>query len=101
MSTVRAKFVCVEKSPILSSAWEITQEMLTKYEGRHSREDWAAAIRVVLKPVYNDGSTENARFANATSPDGECRMMLMNKEAAATFELGKAYYLDFTPTEAP
>jgi hypothetical protein len=55
-----------------------------------------AQVRVVLKPV-SSGSEENMKFANATSPDGECRMLLLNKPAAAAFEIGKAYYLDFTP----
>ena len=79
---VRAKFVVVQKG--LS-------------------RDQVGSVLVVLKPVYS-GSTSNpedAKFQNATSPDGECRMLLLNPKAAEYFEIGKAYYLDFTLASAP
>lgn len=46
-------------------------------------------------PVYS-GSEENKRFFQST-PGGEVRLFTTNPSAAAFFEQGKEYYLDFTP----
>ncbi len=63
------------------------------------------SARVGFSPVTSrknpDGSyagacEENKSFASST-PSGEIWMMIENPEAAKQFELGKAYYLDFTP----
>lgn len=52
---------------------------------------------IVLSPV-SDGSDENRRFFEA-SPTGEIKLGTVNEAAARQFELGKAYYVDFTPAE--
>ena len=44
------------------------------------------------------GSAENDRFYQYT-PGGELTMSTVNDEAAAQFEVGKEYYLDFTPAD--
>lgn len=49
-------------------------------------------------PVYT-GSLENEKFYKST-PGGSCggfSFYTVNPEAAAKFERGKEYYLDFTP----
>jgi len=52
---------------------------------------------IVLSPVYsNDPSSENRAFWNAT-PSGEIKLGTINMEAAKHFELGREYYIDFTP----
>jgi hypothetical protein len=86
---VQAKFVCTEKGLAFPTAWEITDGHLAG-RARDEYLETTAQVRVVLKPV-SSGSEENMK------PDGECRMLLLNKAAAAAFEIGKAYYLDFTP----
>lgn len=53
---------------------------------------------VKLQPVYGDASPENKAFFEAT-PSGEITMHIKNQVAADAFELGKAYYVDFTPAE--
>ncbi len=55
---------------------------------------------IVLAPVYGNGDPnhENTKFWNAT-PSGEIRLGTVNAEAARQFELGKEYYIDFTPAE--
>ncbi len=40
--------------------------------------------------------TENARFTTAT-PWGEIKLGIDNPPALAAFEVGKSYYVDFTP----
>lgn len=69
--TVRAKFTCTHKS----SATGIAQ--------------------VSMMPVYS-GSEENKAFFDAT-PSGSVSMGILRPEAAEFFEVGKSYYLDFTP----
>jgi hypothetical protein len=72
MKTVRAKFIVVAKG----------------VEGT-----------VKLSAVYSsDPDHENTAFWNAT-PSGTIDMFITNKTAFAGFELGKEYYVDFTPVE--
>lgn len=53
-----------------------------------------------MTPVYGNGDPEheNTKFWQA-SPGGSLEMNVMNADAAAVFELGKEYYLDFTLAE--
>lgn len=52
-----------------------------------------------LHPVYSeDIQTEDGRFTQAT-PWGELKMAVDNPNAAIQFEVGKSYYLDFTPAD--
>lgn len=53
---------------------------------------------VRLEAVY-DGSDENKSWAKYT-PSGHVEMWINNPPAYDGFEVGKAYYIDFTPTEA-
>jgi hypothetical protein len=56
---------------------------------------------VVLMPVYGGGShasADNRAFWQAT-PSGRVELGCINLEAAKMFELGKCYYLDFSPAE--
>lgn len=56
-------------------------------------------VTIVLTPVYSpDPAHENRPFWEA-SPSGEVRPGTVNPEAAKYFELGQAYYLDFTHAE--
>lgn len=50
---------------------------------------------IVLSPV-TDGSEENKQFY-AYTPSGEIRLGTVNAAAAAMFDLGKSYYVDFIP----
>lgn len=69
---------------------------------RIEREQWGGGKEVqtiVLTPVYsNDPASENAKFYAAT-PSGEIKLGTVNADAAAGFELGREYYVDFTPAE--
>lgn len=42
------------------------------------------------------GSDENKSFSDAT-PSASLRMTISNPSAQGAFEVGKEYYLDFTP----
>lgn len=52
---------------------------------------------IAMTPVYCDKEgSENHEFWNAT-PQGKVELGVINLKAANFFELGKEYYLDFTP----
>jgi len=54
---------------------------------------------LVLRPVYSDKpESENKKFWDAT-PTGEIRLGTVNPAAWEQFEIGKEYYVDFTPAE--
>lgn len=56
---------------------------------------------IKMDPVsYNPDNpeSENSKFWDA-SPTGEIRLGCINPEAAAQFELGAEYYVDFTKAE--
>lgn len=50
---------------------------------------------IYLNPVYS-GSDENKAFWVAT-PGGQITLNCANDDARAKFEVGKEYYVDFTP----
>lgn len=54
---------------------------------------------LTFNPVYGNGDPnhENSKFWDA-SPGGELKMNCVNQEAWERFELGKEYYLDFSPS---
>lgn len=56
------------------------------------------AAHITFFPVYEDGSGKNASWSKYT-PNGKLEMTVTNPDAIAAFELGKSYYLDFTPAE--
>jgi hypothetical protein len=70
--TVRAKFVCYEK----------VQQENDRYVVR-------------LRAVYGDGQA-NKSWAKYT-PSGQLEMVIDNPDASERFEVGKEYFLDFTP----
>lgn len=53
---------------------------------------------VVLLLAVTTGSEENKSFWNAT-PAGSISLSITNPEAVNQFEVGKEYYVDFTPAE--
>ncbi len=52
---------------------------------------------LILYPVTS-GSEENKKFYEYT-PSGKLELGTVNPEAWAKFEIGKSYYVDFTPAE--
>ena len=54
-----------------------------------------------LSPVYANGDPnhENSKFW-AASPGGSLALNCVNPEAVKLFEVGKEYYIDFTPAES-
>lgn len=53
---------------------------------------------VILRPQYDTTTPEDQRYAKAT-PSGELTMQIDNPPALAEFELGRTFYVDFTPAE--
>jgi len=71
--TVRAKF---------------TLQSITQFQGSYKELKFGA--------VYDTSTPENERFTKAT-PSGQITMSIDNPAALEQFEIGKSYYLDFTP----
>jgi hypothetical protein len=59
---------------------------------------WGTGQTIVLRPQYDQTIPEDQRFAKAT-PSGEFTMFVDNPPAQVALELGKFYYVDFTPAE--
>lgn len=73
--TVRAKFRCVKTE--------------------HSV--YGPSVRYTFAPQYEPDVPEDQRYAK-TTPQGEVWMLVDNP--AVSFDLGRQYYLDFTPVPA-
>lgn len=66
-----------------------------KFQVTSANEVGEGLKSITMAPVFG-GSEENNRFFNAT-PSGSIQLGVINAEAAAQFEQGKEYYVDFTP----
>jgi hypothetical protein len=90
---VRAKFKVDRIERILSN-------VPTDQRDDNNRVIYAEGeVRTVhMSPVYGNGdpSHENTKFWQA-SPSGMLQIGCANLKAAEAFELGKEYYVDFTP----
>lgn len=64
----------------------------------HYKQPTNEGVHVHLSPV-SSGSEENAKFFKLT-PGGQISLYTVNARAADEIEVGKEYYLDFTPVEA-
>jgi hypothetical protein len=62
-----------------------------------NKEKIEEGFKITLAPVTS-GSEENAMFFRYT-PYGSCVIGTVNEAAAAQFEVGKEYYVDFTKVE--
>jgi hypothetical protein len=84
---VRAKFVCNSYETQLASS--------RNEKGESVKEE----LRTINLSAVYDGSPENKEFFRWT-PNGQIKIGVLNQKAWAQFELGKEYYVDFTPAEA-
>ena len=64
---------------------------------QHTNEGERECRNVRLTAVYGD-SEENKRFFQFT-PNGTIQIGLLREETWKQFELGKEYYVDFTPAD--
>jgi hypothetical protein len=63
--------------------------------------DFGTSSRSVkLMPIYDTDTPEDQRFAKAT-PSGSIEMTIDNPVALAELQIGKRFYVDFIPVEAP
>lgn len=58
----------------------------------------STAETLTFYAVNDDGIPENEKYHKYT-PSGELKITVDNPAALEQFELGKCYYLDFTPAE--
>jgi len=68
---------------------------LTKQKMWNGNDGIGTVIK--LSPVMN-GSDENKEFYK-NSPSGSIELGTVNEDAAAQFEVGQEYYVDFTPAQ--
>lgn len=79
--TVRAKFFVTE----------------IKHAGSPGSEPYATITLVPVFGSYGDGKV-NESWSKYT-PSGKLEMAVTNPAGIEQFEIGKAYYLDFTPAD--
>jgi hypothetical protein len=82
MQTVRAKFY----------VGTVTPGTITDAQGN------TVGKTITLNPVTS-GSVENEQFYKMT-PGGAIQLSTVNEDAAAQFEPGRTFYVDFTPAES-
>ena len=71
--------------------------MTTRSKFKVETKDLGEQGHVTLTPVYSsDPNHENKAFWDA-SPSGSITLWINNPAGFATFEVGKEYYVDFTP----
>lgn len=81
VQTVRAKFFVTE----------------IKHVGTPSSEPYATVTMAPVFGGYGDGKV-NDSWSKYT-PSGKIEMNITNPSAIDAFDIGKAYYIDFTPVE--
>lgn len=81
MSKVRAKFFVTE----------------VKHVGTPGSEPYASVVMAPVFGGYGDGKV-NESWAKYT-PSGKIEMAITNPAAIDQFNVGMAYYVDFTPAE--
>ena len=69
-----------------------------KFKVHMKNDTEGSGTTVYLVPVVG-GSSENEQFYKYT-PGGQIQLSTINDDAAAEFEIGKEYYVDFTLAEA-
>ena len=92
---VRAKFVLFAEEKTIQNRYE------RKDDGSYDYNKPIPKVMKTLKlqPVSYDSknlNSENSKFWEA-SPMGSLSLGVINEEAWKNFELGKEYYVDFTP----
>lgn len=85
MSTIRAKFVCHEK------ANRVSPYHYKNADGTPMPNPPTCAVKLLA--VSGDGNKE----WSAATPSGLIEMTISNPDAYDRFELGKSYFVDFTP----
>jgi hypothetical protein len=86
--SVRAKF----------KVTSITRSESSRRNQETGQYDPCELHSIEMSPVFGNGDPnhENTKFWEA-SPSGHLKLGCVNEEAAKQFELGKEYYIDFTP----
>lgn len=57
------------------------------------------SVKVTLQPVYGTGQEDANTQWSKWTPSGELTLHITNPAAYEQLELGKAYYVDLSPTE--
>jgi hypothetical protein len=76
---------------------KFTVKSKREYLGYHNGNTNTRLVEISASPV-GDAKETNKSWSAAT-PSGELKMSISNPAAVDFFELGKEYYLDFTPVE--
>lgn len=84
--SVRAKFQLIKTTQTMHSVRDA--------EGKYN----TVPLTSMAFQVVHGNTPENEKFF-ASTPSGTIELGVINPEAAQQFELGKEYYIDFTPAE--
>lgn len=96
---VRAKFkVDSIESTLSSRSVKDAKGNTVKDDRGYDKREPCEMRTIKMSPVYANGDPnhENTKFWQA-SPSGQLSLGCVNLDAAKQFELGKEYYIDFTP----
>lgn len=63
----------------------------------HQQDPNAVFATVTMAPVYDEANKEWSKW----TPQGAISISITNPTAVAAFELGKQYFVDFTPAPMP
>lgn len=69
--------------------------LVTEKKENHATPE--SVFTITMNPVTS-GSPENDQFYKYT-PGGQLVLSVLNADAAAALEVGKQYYVDFTPAK--
>jgi hypothetical protein len=73
-----------------------TSLTMSRKQGGAANEWEEVEVRTIIMQAVVNGSEENKEFFHAT-PSGEIRLSTISRAAWEAFELGREYYIDFTP----
>ncbi len=71
--------------------------MVMEIKHVHTYTPGDTCATIVMQPVYDNGKA-NKDWAKYT-PSGKLEMTVTNPKAIEAFNIGKEYYLDFSPAE--
>lgn len=75
----------------------VTKKVQSSSINPHEKE--TPQVEVTLQPVFATADGDANKSWSQYTPSGELRLVITNPAASDAFEVGKAYFVDFTPAD--